>query len=550
MPLKVAVSSGIYYAARAEELANAIRKLGYTLTRGVGAVELAADVAHEVPYSHGTEIRHMAKKQGIDVMLHGDLTVPFCIPERGEWRDAHDRVTKSIRSAVHSGSKYVNFHACLNIWLELMTYAGRKLTMSFCDHEGNFISKILKEDEKLREWFIKESWDDYIRDILTADELEKASASTSVEAENFRRQETERVLTEELKKEGLDSDDIDSIVGSMLTAGIFRLPRELRNIPRFIALKKKVDKLMDGIRFRASKRHAEISEKNYKTIIREKFKRGGRWKSEELRAVVGIIDGYHIMGHYMFYTRDKQWVEMVKQYKDLMDRYKLDYSDKEWLDNAWKKAEQENDREFKEFFYAAIGAKYLEGHIKRALEWMKNEFIPKEIADIHDKRDREELTKIAKNLIIAIETPDAREPSHAGLYFLFRPKQMYAAVKTIREVLNTDKVMIIIDHEHIATQGLDALEESNKTIKPIKDFGELTICVHSNHPNPLQPHAPIEIGDVLVYELLYNLRTTGLGKNRTAYLLFERGGGEDPFLAAVRTGNLNDGHGIHYKRTV
>ncbi len=53
MSLKVGVTSGIYYAARAEELSTIMRKLGYTLTRGTAVMEIPADVAHEVPYTQG-----------------------------------------------------------------------------------------------------------------------------------------------------------------------------------------------------------------------------------------------------------------------------------------------------------------------------------------------------------------------------------------------------------------------------------------------------------------------------------------------------------------
>ena len=152
MVLRVGTSSGIYMAARAEELATSIKKLGYSLLKGVGCMEIAADVAHEVPYTDGVEIRHMARKQGVDLLFHGDLSVPMCIPERADWREAHDKMTKSIRSAVWLGAKYCNFHSCLNHWLEMITYTGRKLTMVFVNHDGNFISKILMENKKLRKW--------------------------------------------------------------------------------------------------------------------------------------------------------------------------------------------------------------------------------------------------------------------------------------------------------------------------------------------------------------------------------------------------------------
>ncbi|MCH7761967.1 hypothetical protein IIA15_11305, partial [candidate division TA06 bacterium] len=259
-----------------------------------------------------------------------------------------------------------------------------------------------------------------------------------------------------------------------------------------------------------------------------------KWYSEELRAVVGIVDGYHIMGNYLYWIQDPQWVSMVKQYPDVLKEYGYRTGDPDWLDNAWRKAETENDREYKEFFYAAVGAKYLEGHLKAAFKWLDGEFITKVLPSFtKDRKEQEELKAIAKNLIIGIENPDAREPQHAGLYFLFRPKQIYSAIKTARHVLKNNRIMMIVDHEQIATQGIDSLIESRKDIRTTPDFGKLTISCHSNHPNPLHAHYAIELGDVILYELLYNLRKTGFGVDQVGYMIFERGGGQDPFMQSI-----------------
>ena len=67
----IATSSGIYYAQRAEDLATTLKKLGYILTKGVSATEIALDVAHEVQYTQSKEIRYVAEKQGITLLLHG-----------------------------------------------------------------------------------------------------------------------------------------------------------------------------------------------------------------------------------------------------------------------------------------------------------------------------------------------------------------------------------------------------------------------------------------------------------------------------------------------
>lgn len=309
-------------------------------------------------------------------------------------------------------------------------------------------------------------------------------------------------------------------------------------------MKKLIEDVMDQLREDRTRENAKIQKQEIDNLLSEKLSRPGKngeWDSEELRAVVGIIDGYHIMAHYLFYTKDPQWISMVEEYKDVVvGKYGLDYGNNDWLDDAWKTAESENDKDFKEFFYAVVSAKMLEGHMAAAIDWIKNKFIKDEIPDLvkglpekDREKEKEDLEKIAKNLIIGIENPDARSSEHAGMYPLWRPRQIYSAVKTLRNVLKTDKIMIIIDHEHLATNGVDALQESRKHIKTKPDFGELVISVHANHPNPLHPHEPIDLGDTILYELLYNLRVTGLGVKRTSFLVFERGGGEDPFQKSI-----------------
>ncbi|MBI4181675.1 MAG: hypothetical protein HY520_01780 [Candidatus Aenigmarchaeota archaeon] len=549
MSLKVGTTSGIYYAAREAELHSAIRKLGYTLTRGASAMELAVDVAHEVTFTQGQEIRHMARKQGVIINLHGDLSVPMEMPERGEWRDSQDRIKKSLRSAIFAGAKYIDFHACLNIWLELITYAGRKLTMSFCDPDGQFISEILYKSKPTREWFIKYKGDHYLNDVLDRDENIRLSTRIRVDSERWEKEETERrmraalatILNEPVPRAARNTPDgiiiphvrdlIDEIVDSALIRGV---PYRTEN-PKVEAV---IKKTLDELAVVRSEESARLRDRTVDQFLREKLSdpdlKRRRWHSEELRAMVGIVDGYHIMTHYMFYTQDPLWLAMAGQYKDVLQRYGYDTKNPDWLEETWKKAESLNDRDYKEFFYAAASAKYIEGHMRAALNWLNGDFIKKELPQLtKDPKERAELTAVARSLIIGLENPDAREPSHAGLYFLYRPKQIYAAVKTIRRVLKTDKVMMIADFEHLATQGIDAILEARDFIAKTPDFGALTISCHSNHPNPLHAHYPLELGDVVLYELLYHLRVTGFGRDREAYMIFERGGGQDPFVHSV-----------------
>ena len=59
---KVGVSTGIYMAARAEELSSVLLKLGAGLTMGTAAVEIAGDIPHEINITDGLSMNKMAKK--------------------------------------------------------------------------------------------------------------------------------------------------------------------------------------------------------------------------------------------------------------------------------------------------------------------------------------------------------------------------------------------------------------------------------------------------------------------------------------------------------
>lgn len=514
----IGVTTGLYTIARAEELATTVRKLGFALTRGTAAIEIAGDVPHEVTETEGREIRYIAGKQGIEVLFHGSLTIPMCMPERTEWRDAQDHMQKSVRSAVFAGAKYVDFHATLEIWLELMTYAGRKLTMIFCDHEGKFVGKILRENEKLRNWFVEKRWEEYLHDALSREEITRASSRGDAEAESWLREEQSK----RLRAAGVPEE-------------IISFYETHRTIPSRIPddITEKMRSILENTSRDLSIIRSEKDRKYIKDAIRQKLAKGEAWHSEEVRGVVGVIDGYHIMAHYLFYTKDKIWVEMARVYKDVMDKYSLDYGNDEWVDNAWDKAEHTNDRDFKEFFYAVAGAKFLQGHMEHLHKWVKDTFIEKEIAGMKDAKERKELEKIANELKFAIEIPDARDPMHAGLYVLWHPKQIYAAVKVIRQTMGNDRVWMLEDWEHLATQGLDPIVEFEKLVKLAPDMGEVTLSVHANAPNPMHAHEPLELGDIRIYKLLYYMRKTGFGKKGKVYVIYERGGAQDPYQKAV-----------------
>jgi sugar phosphate isomerase/epimerase len=548
--LKVGVTTGLFFIAHAEELASTVKKIGYGLTRGSDVIEISGDTPHEITETEGEECRNLAEKQGIDLLFHGSLTVPLEIPERSDWRDAHDHMQKSVRSAVHSGCKYCLFHACLHFWLEMITYASHKLEIVMCDHLGQPLSEILYENEKLRKWFIIKMWEferNYATLILSEDELREAEGKAHVERgelyvrdkieEHVRKDKNlmakvrviiraeimENVRIARARGQQIPDSEVERMVDEKVRTVNYR---QLEGIP---AVQDDIKKIEKQVVEEASLERSKImKERINEFVLKKMLKKDRKERKWRVETYGRYTDAYMTIAHYMFYRKDPVFVEMVKMYKELVvDKYKLDYSNDYWLDEAWRRAEETNDREFKTFYYATVGAKFLEGHVKNLLEWLEGDYIKKELAG------KPELIKIAKELKITFEIPDARDPKYAGLYILWHPKQLYAAIKTIRRTLNTGRIFITEDFEHMATQGIDPVIELDKITKIAPDMGEYVLSVHSNTPNPLHSHYPIELGDIPLYKCMWALRRTGMGRKHTVYFLFERGGFQDPFKQSV-----------------
>ncbi len=485
MGFKVGTTTGLYSIGGDVQLASAVKKVAYALTRGTDVIEIAGDVPHEINYTEGKEIRYIAEKQGLELFFHGSLTVRMESADRETWREAQEHIEKSIRSAVFGGMKYVNFHACLYPWPELFTYAETKLRIAMVEFYGNFISTLMKGDDeantKLRKWFVDRFWQDY--DSVILDE-------TAIREINE--------MAYKLRESGKSAEEIS----------------------------KEIEKLI-------------------KKEIEKALYEGRPWRIEEYG---NEVEAYKILAHWLFFKKDALWVKISELYSSEIGD--VDYTKdgkngtKTWIEEKFEEAKVKGgkfEKMFKEFFYSVVAAKFLEGHIISAFEFIKNK-LPKEIEEmkIVEKEDKEQLKNFAKNLKITIEIPDARSPSQAGLYPLWRPKQIYVVVKNLSERLKeigleefSNKIFMLMDWEHLATHGVDPLEEVREFTEKFSDTGKYILSIHANYPSPLHSHRPIEIGDITIYKLLWMLRKTGLGKYHTVYLIFERGGGDDPFKNSI-----------------
>lgn len=174
---------------------------------------------------------------------------------------------------------------------------------------------------------------------------------------------------------------------------------------------------------------------------------------------------------------------------EIMGRYMWEIRDPLWKAYCGSKSFEDAKEED---LVAAISAKYVAGHMKKHLETLGE-----------------------KNVIIALECPDARGGQYAGYYRLQNSTEIYKVVKYI----NSPYVRVLIDFEHLATQGIDPM----KDVKDAPgDIGRYVVTLHvGTVPMPAHKHMPAPRGDVYIYELVWRLRQKGF---REGIMIFERGG--------------------------
>ncbi len=505
---KVSASTGLYKVAADPQIQTLEKKVGYILTRGVSAIDIASDIFNEINFSEGFEIRRIAEHQSVDLTLHGSLQVPIGIPDRVVWYEAYEHIKGSLKSAIFGGCGLVNFHSSLNEWLEMITFAGRRLEISMCDWEGNPIRAAVTSSQKMKDWLVENEYDP-----------EKSEIAIAIYG-HIATERVRRALDTEIKRRERAGEQVTSeLVGQI---------------------------------------EQQLKDQLLKPLLRQFLDSGQKWYAEISSGRVGsYVLAYKIILHWMWLENDLIWDMMTKtepymsKLRDDPYRYNFDNptADPQWLNTAIDNAFDHEDYFFKEFFYGAVAAKFLQGIVKKAFEWLRNE-LPKELEDnlkfiyeLSPQKRKEEFEKFKKyinDIIIGFENPDARDPSVAGRYLLWRPRQIYIAIKATREVMKNEgkpywnKLNLIFDFEQLAMQGVDPLVEMREMVQTFSDVGYLTKMIHANYPTPLHAHKPIEIADrIIIYQLLWELRKTGLGKDELVYLLFERGGGDDPFKGSI-----------------
>ncbi len=245
----------------------------------------------------------------------------------------------------------------------------------------------------------------------------------------------------------------------------------------------------------------------------EKIKKGA--EKEGIKRYVSMRDldfgservAYFFVARWMQVTNDPLWVSMVGKAFDFNNDTYRQYE--KWV--------------------PAVTAKYLWGHFnplpmerlkgkkKNGESWSVGPFVdPKPLLEKY-------------NLIFVFE------PQMASLGFeehmrLHKITDIYWLAKHI----GSKKVGVAFDIEHTLSGGWDPFDLINK-LPP--DGGHMIKVMHVGWPTPHVPaHIPIYLGSEAqeyIYKILYELKKKGFDEKEDRWIIFERGGGQDPIKDSV-----------------
>jgi hypothetical protein len=242
---------------------------------------------------------------------------------------------------------------------------------------------------------------------------------------------------------------------------------------------------------------------------------------------------YYVMAKWMQEKNNPLWRSIiditVKYYAKKESKPDKEMTSEQWLKEKDIKIDIENanfQREYR-LWVPAVSALYVFGHFRP-------EFAPTIVLDGKTKTadftvENPVKTLEEKKLLFIFETPMAGSGMEDLLRFP-QPGQMFYLVKEMK----SPWFGIAIDIQHMLMDGLNV--EAALAILP-QEAGNYIRVIHSGYPSPLGPqHIPIPLGSdqqVYLYKTYWNLRKLGMGKENEVYMIFERGGGQDPIQQTI-----------------
>jgi len=493
------------------QYAGLYKKAQYCLTKGVEFIQIDLESVSEFKEPDLKENMEKIKRMGIEFGIHSE-TRAFGVEIaeldsaiETDYKFGHERLREILDKSGDIGSKYVLIHASESEpFLLLERHMQPTLLVDFF---GNPLRDFLKENSVLLEWLIGGKVDDISEKIynkwITKEPKDR------------------KKITENDIKDAFKSPDF--------------IWRELFNGVNLADYMRRM--IVDNLSHREinmGKTYEEMTPEEQETmnkIIK------GVIRTDLNEALTRFLDfiqsrslhygperiAYYIVAKYMEMNKDKEklWNNIINSNINYFAKVENKTRD-EWLKSKNIKdltVEDDNFRLHSYIWVSAVSAKYIWGHLNQE----KNQGINK-----GKYPDFKPILKKYK-MPLVLETP----MSHRGIEEWLRmpnPTQFYYLVKEI----GPEYIQMAFDLEHMLSVRLDP----EKVIDSMpEDSGKYTMVIHAGYPATLSPaHIPIPLGSeqhVYLYKMYHKLWKKGMGKENPCYLVFERGGGQDPIQQSI-----------------
>ncbi len=420
--------------------------------KGVSSIEVTLNHPESLTPHAVREIKNFHEQEDVKVNIHASLQLRTAMAEKKSYRRVDEYMKGFIQKANEIGSDYVNVHTSLFPSPELGRMRGVRYEVML-HPDGYPIVDFLK---KLKDNHSdSETFDWIVRDLRK--KVGVPGGARIAETISAKDEYLEKLVTDE-----------------EISKRMQRLKNNSRVDPESVTREGVREGILDDLR--GSRQlilnHYRQKDEEFKHMVEKDALRDVIDEGDiDLERIFNEFRTYQLIGWWMYEKNDPIWRKICgkRSPKDLEEEKSMD------------------------LLVDSVAGRYIQGHVKN---W------------------DEELA--GTDVVVTLETPDARNPEDLGYYRLVNPEHIYHVIRAI----NHPQVKLCFDFEHIATQGLnpkDILKDAPGNL------GEETYLVHlSSRPSPGHEHFPLQKGELHLYEMLWELKIRGF---ESGYLTFERGGG-------------------------
>ncbi|MBI2084506.1 MAG: hypothetical protein HYT70_02745 [Candidatus Aenigmarchaeota archaeon] len=517
MVYHLTVSSGLGSIGRDPNLMGLGKKIPSILTYGVNVVQADMETFTSAELFE-PEVENLVKRfvddLGIKWVMHGEIgqTVAFETALQQVWRQAHRRLHQYMDAMYDKFGKpknmskylpgYIDFHISNMMSIGYFAERYRLAGIPMLDFKGrNSWIDLLNETPELKDWFRNEGM------LYLVYGREIPVVVTSVD--QIRNRASQEVLMRKIEELSARPEVRERVVRDYIQR--YGRPPDERN-------------MRDAI---GNLPEAQPTDEEIKTQVYDEW--SGATATRYVRGAITDEEiAYVLIAKYLEFKKNDPKEPLWKMY--FQDRSMKD------LEEKWAPKKLVNTVTGEIYLdpeiVAMVASRYVLGHFEAdPLKEYTAEMIKKnpgrEGDSFYEKSAIDKLKIIKVQLVF--ENPELSEGQIEGLQRIIRAEHMYYFAKAAEQVFKTDLLKILIDLNHWLHNAIDPAKEFEQMKKGGHDFGKYVRAVHIYEPLPIHHHNPFEIPSdqqFKIYKWLFQLRGLGF---KEGYLVFERGGGQNPF---------------------